>query len=122
MKTVKIRCASNPSLIITAGLCNTFYTRLFGFMFRSKPDPFFGLFFPGKTDSKADSAIHMFFVNFNLAVFWLNADNIVVDKVIAKKWYPFYAPDKKARHTLELHENRIDDFAIGDKLEILSCE
>ena len=122
MKSVKILSVSNPFLKINAGLCNTFYTRLMGFMFKSQPDPYYGLFFPGKADTKVDSAIHMFFVNFDLAVFWLNENNTVVDKVLAKKWHPFYVPRKSARHILELHENRIDDLLIGDQVEITYVE
>jgi len=122
MESVKIYHKSNPSIKLTAGLCRTFNTRLMGFMFRTNPDPYYGLFFPGEVDSKVNSAIHMFFVNFNLAVFWLDGNNIVVDKVLARRWHPFYIPGKAARHILELHENRIGDISIGDRLEIIYGE
>jgi len=59
----------------------------------------------------------MFFVSFDLAVFWINSDMTVVDKVIAKSWRPVYVPRKDARYTLELHKDRWEDYQIGDKVE-----
>lgn len=88
-------------------------------MFKTSMDPFSGLFFPGNSETRVNSAIHMFFVNFNLAVFWLNRDNVVVDKVLAKKWYPLYVPRQNASHILELHESKISDFSVGDKFKII---
>lgn len=118
MKSVKIYNESNPSFKIHAGLCNTFFTRLMGFMFKVELNPYFGLFFPGNTDSRVDSSIHMLFVNFNLSVFWLDSNTIIVDKVLAKKWHPLYVPHIKSRHILELHEARFKDLSVGDKLII----
>lgn len=67
-------------------------------------------------DSRADSSIHMFFVPFDLAVFWINNDNEVVDKVIARSWRPAYFPARAARYTLEIHPERFNDYQIGDKV------
>ena len=122
MKSVKIVSPSNPAKMITVGLCESFYTRLMGFMFKKQTDQYFGLLFPGNSDSRINSSIHMFFVNFNLAVFWLDKDDCIVDKVTAKKWHPVYIPRKAARHILELHENRIDEFNIGDHVKIVYGE
>jgi uncharacterized membrane protein (UPF0127 family) len=58
----------------------------------------------------------MFFVNFNLTVLWLNKDRMVVDKVLAKKWRPFYFPKRPAQYVLELHESMFSEFQVGDKL------
>jgi len=118
LKSVKIYLESNPAFRITAGLCQTFSTRLLGFMFKNTLDADYGLFFPGTTSSIVNSAIHMFFVNFNLAVFWLDENYSVVDKVLAQRWHPFFAPSKPARHILELHESRLADISIGDRLII----
>jgi len=86
-------------------------------MFRAKLDVDEGIVLVIKRDSRADSSIHMFFVPFDLAVFWINNENEVVDKVIAKSWRPAYFPAKAARYTLEIHPSRFDDYQIGDKVE-----
>lgn len=118
-KTVKICSTANPSLIINAGLCNTFYTRLAGFMFRTKSDANYGLLFDEGSESKINSAIHMFFMNFNLTILWLDSEFFIVDKAYAKKWHPFYMPAKPARYVLEIHESKFNDFFVGDKLELI---
>jgi hypothetical protein len=50
-------------------------------------------------------------------VFWINAEMIVVDKVIAKSWRPAYFPAKAARYTLEIHPDRYNDYEVGDQVE-----
>jgi uncharacterized membrane protein (UPF0127 family) len=60
----------------------------------------------------------MFFVPFDLAVFWINSDLVVVDKVIAKSWRPAYMSRADAQYTLELHPDRFGDYEIGDKVKI----
>ncbi len=68
-------------------------------------------------DSRLDSSIHMLFVPFDLAVFWINSDQRVVDKVIAKSWRPAYFPAQPARYTLEMHPDRFADYGVGDQVE-----
>ena len=70
-----------------------------------------------KRDSRLDTSIHMFFVPFDLAVFWINSEMAVVDKVIAKSWRPAYFPKADAKYTLEVHPDRWRDYEIGDKVE-----
>jgi uncharacterized membrane protein (UPF0127 family) len=118
MNTVKIFSSSRPSLVINAGLCDTFYTKFMGFMFRKQIDPFYGLLFSESTESKVSTSIHMFFMNFDLAVLWLNKDFTVVDKAIARKWHPVYVSKQPAQYTLEMHTDRYQNFEIGDKLEV----
>lgn len=86
-------------------------------MFRPRLDPDDGLLLVEKRDSRLDTSIHMFFVPFDLAVFWINSDMTVVDKVIARAWKPAYFPKANARYTLEIHPNRWADYEIGDKVE-----
>lgn len=97
--------------------CDSFLCRLRGLMFRKSLDINEGIVLVIKRDSRADSSIHMLFVPFDLAVFWINNDNEVVDKVIARSWRPAYFPARAARYTLEIHPNRFNDFQIGDKVE-----
>lgn len=118
MKSVKIINTSNPIVQITAQVCDKFITKLMGLMFKKDINPNFGLFFKESSESRVDTSIHMFFMNFDISVIWLNKDYIVVDKALAKKWRPFYAPHHPAQYTLELHRDRLADFAIGDTLEV----
>ncbi len=99
------------------GYCDSFLCRLRGLMFRSRLGLNEGLLLVEKRDSRLDTSIHMFFVPFDLAVFWINSEMTVVDKVIAKSWHPAYLPKAGARYTLEIHPDRIGDYAIGDKVE-----
>lgn len=99
------------------GFCDSFLCRLRGLMFRPRLDPDDGLLLVEKRDSRIDTSIHMFFVPFDLAVFWINSDMTVVDKVIAKSWKPVYISKADARYTLEIHPNRWGDYEIGDKVE-----
>jgi uncharacterized membrane protein (UPF0127 family) len=76
-----------------------------------------GLLLVEKRDSRVDSSIHMIFVPFDLAVFWIDSSMTVVDKVIAKSWKPAYLSKQPARYILEIHPNRWGDYEIGDKVE-----
>jgi uncharacterized membrane protein (UPF0127 family) len=99
------------------GYCDSFLCRLRGLMFRSRLGLNEGLLLVEKRDSRLDTSIHMFFVPFDLAVFWIDSKMTVVDKVIAKSWRPAYFSKADAKYTLEIHPNRIGDYEIGDKVE-----
>lgn len=97
--------------------CDSFLTQLRGLTFRSRLSRDGGLILVGRRDSRLDSSIHMLFVSFDLAVFWINAEMKVVDKVIAKSWRPAYFSKVPAKFVLELHPDRWSDFEIGEALE-----
>jgi uncharacterized membrane protein (UPF0127 family) len=65
-----------------------------------------------------DSSIHMLFVPFSLAVFWITESMQVVDKVIARPWRPAYVPARAARFVLELHPRFFAAYEIGDRVEL----
>lgn len=96
------------------GYCDSFLCRLRGLMFRSRLALDEGLLLVQSRDSRIDSSIHMFFVPFDLAVFWINSKMEVVDKVIARSWRPAYFPKMEAKYILEIHPDRFDDYQIGD--------
>ena len=108
------RPLENPARV---GYGDTFLSKLRGLMFRSRLDLDDGLLLVEKRNSRLDTSIHMFFVPFDLAVFWINSDMIVVDKIVAKSWRPAYFPKADAQFTLEVHPNRFWDYEIGDKDE-----
>ncbi len=80
-----------------------------------------GLLFINKKESIMESSIHMFFMRFDIAVIWINKENRVVDKAIAKRWHPYYAPKKPSLCLIETHVHRYKDFQIDDLLEIQSA-
>lgn len=86
-------------------------------MFRGRLAPDDGLLLVEGRDSRVDASIHMLFVPFDLAVFWISSANTVVDKVLAKSWWPAYFPNSAARYILELHPSRWDDYRIGEKVQ-----
>ena len=108
------RPLENPARV---GYGDTFLSKLRGLMFRSRLDLDDGLLLVEKRNSRLDTSIHMFFVPFDLAVFWINSDMTVVDKIVAKSWRPAYFPKADAQFTLEIHPNRFWDYEIGDKVE-----
>lgn len=99
------------------GYCDSFLCKLRGLMFRERLSPDEGLLLVEKQDSRLSASIHMFFVPFDLAVFWINSKMTVVDKVIAQSWKPAYAPKADAQYILEIHPDRWADYEIGDSVK-----
>ena len=108
---------NNPARV---AYCDSFLCRLRGLMFRKRLAQDDGLLLVEKRNSRIDTSIHMFFVPFDIAVFWINSKMTVVDKVIAKSWRPAYFPKAYAKYTLEIHPDRWGNYEIGDKVEFKS--
>jgi uncharacterized membrane protein (UPF0127 family) len=70
---------------------------------------------------RVDAAIHMFFMNFDIAVIWADEQLRVVDVQLARRWRPVYAPAKAAKYVLETHPSRLKDYQDGDQLVIDPC-
>ncbi len=118
MKTVKIIKSGLPQVTVTAGVCDTFLTKFSGLMFRKKIDPYYGLLFSETSESRLNTSIHMFFMNFDITVLWLDKNFSIVDIASAKKWHPAYISRAPAQYTLELHFDRFSDYKIGDQLQV----
>lgn len=88
-----------------------------GLMFRRTLDMEQGVRLDMDRTSRAFSAIHMLFVFFPLAVFWLDKNNRIVDKALARPFRLFYMPRRPARYVLELHDLKFDAAQIGDQLD-----
>jgi uncharacterized membrane protein (UPF0127 family) len=73
--------------------------------------------FVERRESIAQTAIHMFFVFFPIAVVWLDREKRVVDKALAQPFRPYYAPQSPARYFVEGHPSLLDGVHIGDRLE-----
>lgn len=116
MTTLQIKNNSNPTVSIQTKIADTFFSKLLGLMFKQKLDANSGLLLSDRYESRLNSSIHMFFMNFDLCVVWLDKNLLVVDVKKAKKWRPAYFPRAAAQHVLETSITHINDFSIGDQL------
>lgn len=103
---------------LTAGYCASFFCRLRGLMFRRTLPPNWGLLLVQPRDSRMDSSIHMLFMWTDLAVAWIDSHGEVVDVKLAQRWRPAYLPQRPARYVLEMAPEHLDDFKVGDRVEI----
>ena len=90
-----------------------FLSRLKGLMFKKNISLNQAGLFINKSENKVDSAIHMLFMNFDIAVFWLDKTNTIVDKRIAKKWGLIYYPVVKSQKILEKVTNQVCVYLVG---------
>jgi len=86
-------------------------------MFRKTISPDGGIILDQKADSRLDSAIHMLFMNFDIAVIWVNSRMEVVDTRWARRWALAYLPKKPARYVIELQKDLLECYQPGDRLE-----
>ncbi len=119
LKTIKVRKTSKPHSILNVKYCDTFLSKLAGLMFSKEMKPDHGLMIVEQIESRMNTSIHMLFMNYDITVLWLDKEMVVVDKTLAKKWFPVYIPKKPAKCVLELHSSRYSEFQIGDKLELV---
>ena len=75
-----------------------------------------GILIPNKGESRINTSIHMFFMGYDITVLWLDKNRVIVDKALAKRWRPFYMSKQPAQYVVELHHDRYDDYAIGEKM------
>lgn len=96
--------------------CASFLCRLRGLTFRPSLTRDEGLLLVFGRDSRIDSSIHMLGVRFDLAVFWINSDMLVVDKILAGAGKSAFFSKEPARYVLEVHASRLNDFQIGQRV------
>lgn len=97
-------------------LCNTFWTRFRGLMFRRALEPGEAYVFCYDQESIAETTIHMFFVGFAIGVVWLDANRRVVDVALAKPFRPYYAPQAPAQFFVEGVPALLERVHPGDEL------
>ena len=118
MNTAQLSKIDQTDQIIQVKYCDTFWLKFIGLMFSKELQPETGLIIVENTESRLSTSIHMFFMNYDITVLWLDKDLVIVDKALAKKWKPYYASKKPAQYVVELHASRFSDFAEGEKLSI----
>jgi uncharacterized membrane protein (UPF0127 family) len=101
---------------ISAGYYDHFFDRLRGMMFQPGIGHRQGVLLVQERENRIDSAIHMLFCNFELAVIWINSERKVVDTCLARRWRLYYAPARPARYILETHPDHLPEFQAGDQL------
>lgn len=117
MDIVKVKNQTHPrEPVVKARLCQSFLSKFRGLMFQKQLGILDGIILVESKETIAASAIHMFFMNFDIAVIWLNKDRVVVDKNIARRWRPYYAPSQVAQYILETHIDRWHDFNVNDQI------
>jgi hypothetical protein len=99
--------------------CTTFLTRGLGLMFHPPLQEDQAYIFDEGRESRSLTTIHMLFVFFPIAVFWLDAAKRVVDKALARPFYPYYAPSAPAQYYVECHPKALEMAKIGDQLQFL---
>jgi uncharacterized membrane protein (UPF0127 family) len=100
-------------------VCDTFISRLQGFLFSKAPQSEEGLLFCYKQPSRINSGIHMLGIPFPLAIIWLDEKYMVVDRCTAKPWGLAYLPKSPACYVIECSIARLIEFETGDQLLLL---
>lgn len=108
------------TLVLRVRQADSFFTRLRGLTFRRRLDEGEGLLLVGRSESRAEAAIHMFFVFFSIGVLWLDRENRVVDKAVARPFRPFYAPQEPAIGVLECQPEVLDRVDVGDRIRFVA--
>lgn len=117
MKFIRISFQEKiDSKFIHAQYCDGFWCKFKGLMFRSSIPYNEGILFVEKNESVLNTSIHMFFMFMDIAVAWINEKHEIVDVQLAKKWHPFYGPQKPAKFVLEAHPDWIKHFKVGTKV------
>lgn len=102
--------------------CESFLCQLRGLTFRRSLEPGEGLLLAGQRENRVDTAIHMAFVFFPIAVLWLDSDGVVVDRRLARPFRPIYVPQAPARDVLEGPPALLERVAAGDRLRFESLQ
>lgn len=110
------RASDGAALLTRVKWCQGFGDKLRGLMFRRQITDDEGLIFVYGRESKVDTSIHMFFMNFDIACIWLDKEGRVVDKVLAKRWRPAYAPRVPAQYVVEASPALFDKVQVGEVL------
>jgi uncharacterized membrane protein (UPF0127 family) len=116
IKSIKLSKSSLPLTVVNVKYCDTFGSKLIGLMFSKELKPDQGIILVEDKETRVNTSIHMMFMNYDLTILWLDKELVIVDKVLARKWVPFYISKNPAKFVVELHRSKFSDYSIGDKL------
>ena len=120
LKFVKIKKLSSPFTDVNVKYCDTFFSKFIGLMFSRKLKHDHGVILVDNNETRINTSIHMMFMNYDITVLWLDRQMVIVDKVLARKWFPIYIPKKPAQYVMELHHSKFSEYSIGDKLILIN--
>ena len=101
--------------------CATYFCKLRGLAWRRRINKGAGIVLVSKRPSKANSAIHMLGLFFDLSIIWLDSNKRVVDLALAIKWRSMLAPKSAAKYVIECASSRLSEFNIGDQIAFEEC-
>ena len=100
-------------------IANSFFKRFLGLMFKRRCD--YPLLFeiPQDIKIKERSSIHSLFMRFELALVFIDEENLIYEIVDLKPW-KYYVPKKGAKYIIEFDKNEFEnyDLKIGDEIEL----
>ena len=112
-----LRNADTDEIVLArARWCESFWCKFRGLQLVPRLDDDEGLLFVETSESRAATAIHMFFMRFSIAVVWLDKSGVVVDKRLAKPWRAAYTPSAPAQYFVEANPSLLERVQIGDRL------
>ncbi len=111
--------ADGTRLPLRVRRCSSFGCRLRGLTFRRELPHDEALLLIEPAEGRLNTAIHMLFVFFPIAVIWINAEGEVVDRVLARPFRPFYAPARAACYTLEAHPDWLEALQPGERVRFV---
>ncbi len=117
-----VQRADGTRLSLRVRRCASFICRLRGLTFRRRLSHNEALLLIEPVEGRLNTAIHMLFVFFPIAAIWINAEGVVVDKVLARPFRPYYAPARLACYTLEATPDWLEAFTPGDSVRFVAWE
>lgn len=99
-------------------VCSSYWERLRGLMFHPRLAPYEGILLVEPEEGRFQAAIHMLFMQFDIAVVWINRAGRVVDVRHARPWKVIYMPQQPASYILEIHPIHLSHFGVSDEIEI----
>lgn len=112
-----LRNADNGEVVLArVRMCVSFWCHFRGLQLVPRLPDDEGLLFVTNSESRTNTAIHMFFMLFSIGVVWLDKNGRVVDKQLAKPWRPMYTPKKPAQYYIEANPSVLERVRVGSKL------
>jgi uncharacterized membrane protein (UPF0127 family) len=108
---------TGEAIATSVEICDTFWKRGRGLMFRRTLADDDALLFTHHVESTSATTIHMFFVFFDIGVIWLDAQKRVVDAKLARPFRPYYAPRRPAQYFIECHPAKLSLVHIADQFD-----
>lgn len=108
--------SKKSTIIAKVHLAESYFSKMRGLMFERKRNFDYAIVLCLDEESRLKASIHMLFVFFPIAVFFLDSHKKVVDKKLMKPFSLNYTPKKASKYIVELPSEKINSAEIGDVL------